>query len=94
MWGVSGSVTIAQNTEQSNVFRVYGMNFANEEGAERASEYMEITVCKPGDTFRGVTVTQEDLVYFADYNSGYFNTSNNYNQDIMLSPVKVHQHQS
>lgn len=84
MWGVAGSVTIAQNTEQKNVFRVYGMNFANEEGAERASEYMEITVCKPGDTFRGVTVTQENLVYFADYNSGYFNTSNNYNQDIML----------
>lgn len=84
MWGVAGSVTVAQNTEQTNVFRVYGMNFANEEGAERASEYMEITVCKPGDTFRGVTVTQEDLVFFSDFNSGYFNTSNNYNQDIML----------
>lgn len=86
MWETGGNVTIAQNTEMTNVFRIYGMAdyFANEAGYERASAYMEITVCKPGDTFRDVTVTQNDLVYFSDFNSGYYNTSNDYNKDIML----------
>lgn len=86
LFGVSGSITIAQNTENTNVFRVYGLAdyFANAAGAERASEYMELTVCKPGDTFRDVTVTQTDLVYFSDFNSGYYNTSNDYNKDIMF----------
>ena len=86
LFGAAGTITIAQNTENTNVFRVYGLAdyFANEEGAERASEYMELTVCKPGDTFRGVTVTQNDLVYFSDFNSGYYNTSNDYNKDIMF----------
>ena len=82
----SGAVTIAQNTENTNVFRVYGIAdfYANEGGAERASEYMEITVCKPGDVFRDVTITQNDLVYFSDFNTGYYNTSNDYNKDIMI----------
>ena len=82
----NGPVTIAQNTENTNVFRVYGISdfYANEGGAERASEYMEITVCKPGDVFRDVTVTQNDLVYFSDFNTGYYNTSNDYNKDIMI----------
>jgi len=86
LFGAAGTITIAQNTENTNVFRVYGLAdyFANEAGAERASEYMELTVCKPGDTFRGVTVTQNDLVYFSDFNSGFYNTSNDYNKDIMF----------
>ena len=81
LWGFSATVTIAQNQENTNVFRIYGISSAIENGGA-TSPYMEITVCKPGDTFRDVTVTQEDLVYFADYNSGYHHSS--YDADIMF----------
>lgn len=81
LWGFTASVTITQNQENPNVFRIYGISSAIENGGD-TSPYMEITVCKPGDTFRGVTVTQNDLVYFADYNSGYHHSS--YDADIMI----------
>lgn len=81
LWGFTASVTITQNQENPNVFRIYGISSAIENGGD-TSPYMEITVCKPGDTFRGVTVTQNDLVYFADYNTGYHHSS--YDADIMI----------
>ena len=81
LFGFTASVTITQNQENPNVFRIYGISNAIENGGA-TSPYMEITICKPGDTFRGVTVTQEDLVYFADYNSGYHHSS--YDADIMF----------
>ncbi len=81
LWGFTASVTIAQNQENTNVFRIYGISSAIENGGA-TSPYMEITVCKPGDTFRDVTVTQEDLVYFADYNSGYHHGT--YDADVMF----------
>lgn len=80
LWGYSCSVNIMQNQENPNVFRVYGASAPVNGGS--ASDYLEITVCKPGDTFRGVTVTQNDLVYFADYNTGYHHST--YDADVML----------
>ena len=80
LWGYSCSVNIMQNQENPNIFRVYGASAPVNGGS--ASAYLEITVCKPGDTFRGVTITQNDLVYFDDYNSGYHHSS--YDADIML----------
>ena len=81
LWGYSCSVTIAQNQENKNVFRVYGASAPVENGGE-TSAYLELTVCQPGETYRGVTVTQNDLVYFADYNSGYHHSS--YDADVMF----------
>ena len=81
LWEFTASVTISQNQENPNVFRIYGISNVIENGGA-TSPYMEITVCKPGDTFRGVTVTQNDLVYFADYNTGYHHSS--YDADIMI----------
>lgn len=78
-WGYNCSVNIMQNQENPNVFRIYGASAPVNGGS--ASDYLEITVCKPGDTFRGVTVTQNDLVYFADYNTGYHHST--YDADIM-----------
>ena len=80
LFGYSCNVTIMQNQENPAVFRIYGASAPIDGGS--ASEYLEITVCKPGDTFRGVTVTQNDLVYFEDYNTGYYHSS--YEADIML----------
>lgn len=79
LWGYNCSVNIMQNQENPNVFRIYGASAPVNGGS--ASDYLEITVCKPGDTFRGVTVTQNDLVYFADYNTGYHHST--YEADIM-----------
>lgn len=81
LWGYSCSVTIAQNQENKNVFRVYGASAPVENGGA-TSPYLELTVCQPGETYRGVTVTQNDLVYFADYNSGYHHSS--YDADVMF----------
>ena len=81
LWGYSCSVTIAQNQENKNVFRLYGASAPVENGGE-TSPYLELTICQPGETYRGVTVTQNDLVYFADYNSGYHHSS--YDADVMF----------
>lgn len=80
LWGYTCSVNIMQNQEKPNVFRIYGASAPVNGGS--ASDYLEVTVCLPGDEFRGVTVTQNDLVYFADYNTGYHHSS--YDADIML----------
>lgn len=81
LWGYSCSVTIAQNQENKNVFRLYGASAPVENGGE-TSPYLELTICQPGETYRGVTVTQNDLVYFADYNSGYHHGT--YDADVMF----------
>lgn len=48
------------------------------------SPFITLKVLKKGDQFAGVTITQDDLVFFDEINTGYFNTSNDYNQDILL----------
>lgn len=80
LWGYQAAVEIRQNQEKKNVYRIYGASNPVDGGS--ASEYLEITVCQPGDVFRGVTITQNDLIYFADYNTGYHHST--YDADIML----------
>lgn len=78
-WGYETKVTIMQNQNNPNVYRIYGAT----DPAKNAtpSPYLELTLCKPGDEYRGVTVTQENLVYFADFNTGYNHPS--YGIDVM-----------
>ena len=78
-FGESASVTIMQNQEQKNVFRIMAP-YKNITGG--GDDYLEVMVVKPGDTFRGVTVTQSDLVVFGDFNTGYHHSS--YDADIKL----------
>jgi hypothetical protein len=73
MWGYENAVTIAQNQDNKNVYRIYGATAKVDDGT--ASDYLEITLLQPGDEVRGVTVTQKDLVFFSDYNTGYLNTN-------------------
>ncbi len=49
-----------------------------------ASEYFEFILMKPGNSLAGVPITMEGLVFFNDVNTGFFNTSNNYNQYVEL----------
>lgn len=44
--------------------------------------HLTFTVLKPGDKLGDVTITQENLVYFSECNTGYLNTS--YGQDVKL----------
>ena len=76
----SEKVTIMQNTEDTNVFRIYGAYNSVDDGNQ--DEYLEIRILKPGDEVRGVTVTQNDLVYWGDYNTGYHHPS--YDDDIYI----------
>lgn len=78
-FGKEASVTIMQNQENKNVYRIMAPYKSITGGGDA---YLEVTVCKPGDTFRNVTVTQNDLVYFADFNTGYHHSS--YDADINL----------
>ncbi len=78
-FGASASVTIMHNQEQKNVFRVMAPYKAITGGGD---DYLEITLLKPGDTYNGVTVTQNDLVAFNTFNTGYHHPD--YNDDIKL----------
>lgn len=78
-WGYETKVTIMQNQKNPSVFRIYDASGPNKSAT--TSPYLELTICKPGDVFRGVTVTKENLVYFADYNTGYHHAT--YDADIM-----------
>lgn len=77
-WGYETKVTIMQNQNNPNVYRIYGASGPNLSAT--TSPYLELTLCQPGETYRGVTVTQEDLVYFDDYNTGYHHAT--YDADI------------
>ena len=83
------TVEIMQNTQQTNVFRImkpYDQAILNEKWETQGTQspYIQITILKPGDKVNETTITEEGLVIFSDTNSGYYNTSNGYNQDIML----------
>ena len=69
MWEYETKVTIMQNQINPNVYRIYGASGPNQSAT--TSPYLELTLCQPGETYRGITVTQENLVYFDDYNTGF-----------------------
>lgn len=79
-FGYTTTVEIRQNTEQTNVFRIYGaFNPVNDGNAE---DYLQITILKPGDVVAGQTVEQEDLIYYDDTNTGYHHST--YDADILV----------
>lgn len=111
VWGGTGKVEIYQNKNNLSEFRVMApfeavlTAIAEEEGANpatylaelngRQSPYITFTVMKPGDALADIPITKQDLVYFPQINTGYYNTSNDYNQDILaLHPVSFTNFQS
>lgn len=99
VWGGKGKVKIYQNKLNPNEFRVVspfeavltamaeadGKNPADylAELNGRQSPYINITVMQPGNKLGEVTITQKNLIFYNDINTGYYNTSNDYNQDIL-----------
>lgn len=89
----TASVTIMQNTQNPNEFRI----MSPFEGLAKAAEtsldgnqdpYIQLTLLKPGNTFYDVAITQENLVGYTDINTGYFHSS--YEADIyMLFPGRL-----
>lgn len=49
---------------------------------ENTSEYMNFNILQPGETLGEVAITEEDLVYFAPFNTGWNNPS--YGAEVML----------
>lgn len=100
VWGGKGKVQIYQNKLNPNEYRIMNpweavlTAMAEEAGKDpadylaelngRQSPYINIIVMQPGNTLGDVTITQKDLIYYGQINSGYYNTSNDYNQDILL----------
>ena len=86
----TASVTIMQNTQKPNEFRIMAPfeGLASAAGASldgNQEPYIQLTLLKPGDTFYGVTVTKNDLVGYTDICTGYFHSS--YEADVyMLFP--------
>lgn len=48
------------------------------------SPYLEFQVLPKGSVYKNVTTTVDGLVVYGDINTGYYNTSNSYNQDVWL----------
>lgn len=86
----TASVTIMQNTQNPNEFRIMTPfeGLAKAAGASldgNQEPYIQLTLLKPGDTFYNVTVTKNDLVGYTDLCTGYFYSS--YEADVyMLFP--------
>ena len=85
---VSG-VEIEQNELYPNQFRVIkpyakAPNVSGLSKPGNATEYIYLTLMKPGDKdpVRDITITENDLVYFQTYYSGYFHDS--YGDDIKI----------
>lgn len=85
-FGLATTVEIYQNTNTPNVFRIMRPydGISNETKGEdyAGSEFIDITILKPGDQLGGQTITEENTVSFSDTNTGYHNT--NYDADVML----------
>lgn len=76
VFGDEAKVEILQNQLQPNRFRVLNpfTEIALNAGAEpngAFTEVLEITVLKAGDEYKGVTITQDDIIVFSDCNTGY-----------------------
>ena len=84
----TASVTIMQNTQNPNEFRIMTPfeGLAKAAGASldgNQEPYIQLTLLKPGDTFYNVTVTKNDLVGYTDLCTGYFHSS--YEADVYMS---------
>lgn len=82
-------VEILQNKNNPSQYRImhpYDTAISKEEWPNQGdqSESITLTLLKPGDVVGDVTISKNNLVLFTSTNSGYFNTSNDYNQNIWL----------
>lgn len=73
------NVDIRKNDINPNMYRIYAP-FKSMSGA--GSDYMELTLLKPGDKVYDTEVTQTGLVYFSQTNTGYHHSS--YDADVYL----------
>jgi hypothetical protein len=78
-FGETVSVTIMQNQENKNYYRVMAP-YKNITGG--GDDYLELTVLKPGDNVGDISITQPDLVYFKSLNTGYHHSS--YDADVWI----------
>ena len=88
----SKNVEIYQNTENRNEFRIkepFDVIVAEmaEEGQNvvlngHQSKWLTFTVLQPGQEVAGLTISQKDLVYFSELNTGYFHSS--YEADVLM----------
>lgn len=82
-------VEILRNKNNPNQYRImhpYDEAIATEKWPTQGnqSESITLTLLQPGEKLNDTEITKTGLVYFTGTNSGYYNTSNDYNQDIML----------
>lgn len=76
----SEEVEILQNEMTPTLFRAR-MKWLDEKGETYAvysgdnDEYFEFRVLTPGETFRDVKITRDDIVAFSSFNTGYINTN-------------------
>lgn len=79
----SNDVKIYQNTLNPNEFRImdpFNMCAKYSACTGNQSEYVTVTLLKPGQTAFGVDITMPDLVYFTPINTGYYHST--YSQEI------------
>ena len=76
----SASVEIWQDTEDNNYFRIMKPfdGITNVDGATYAgSDYFDLVIAQPDDTWGDITITTSDLVFFGDCNTGGFDEDDN-----------------
>lgn len=70
-------VEILRNTINQNVYRIvdpYG-SFGQSYYDDNRTMYMEIEILQPGDKLWDTEITQNDLVFFPEFNTGYLHSS-------------------
>ena len=88
----SKNVEIYQNTENRNEYRIKAPfdQIAAEMAEEdqdpglngHQSKWLTFTVLQPGQEIAGLKITQKDLVFFNELNTGYFHSS--YSADVLM----------
>ena len=78
-FGASSSVTIMQNQENKNAYRIMAPYKSITGGGD---DYLEITLLQPGNKVGDVTITQSGLVLFKSFNTGYHHST--YDADIWI----------
>ena len=68
-------VEIYQNTLNPNEFRIMDPFTPMYNKLNGQEPYITVTVLQPGQTLYNVTITQKDLVYYPDINTGYFHST-------------------
>ena len=75
-------VEIYQNTMNPNEFRIMDPFTPMYSMLNGQEPYVTVTVLQPGQTLYNVTITQKDLVYYPDINTGYFHST--YGADVYM----------